>query len=94
MEGFLKDGELNPAIVADQAGFFRIFSAWILDESLPWTTGESPTLAMLFKYLKVKFSLPCDTTVRNYLAIIFAELHGMVVHEFAVSVLFKPTRTY
>ena len=85
MEAYLKEGELNPAIVMMYKGFLRIFLAWILDESLPWTTGEAPTLQMLFKYLKVNYELPSDTTVRNQLAHIFNELHGKVVHEFAVN---------
>ncbi|KAF8806991.1 hypothetical protein BYT27DRAFT_6615777 [Phlegmacium glaucopus] len=79
MEAYLKEGELNPAVVATYKGFLCIFSAWIFDESLPWTTGEAPTLQMLFKYLKVTYQLPSDTTVRNQLAHIFEELHGKVV---------------
>jgi len=79
MREYLRDGELNPAVTAIQTGFYRLFAAWILDESLPWTTGEAPTLQILFKYLKVNFVLPTDTTVRNHLAKIFAKLHGKVV---------------
>ncbi|KAI0363188.1 hypothetical protein BV20DRAFT_921329, partial [Pilatotrama ljubarskyi] len=67
-------------------GFYRVFAAWILDDNLPFTMGESPSLARLFQYLKVKFILPSDTTVRNVLAQIFAEMHGKVVHELAVRV--------
>jgi hypothetical protein len=85
MEAYLKEGELYPEVVATYKGFLRIFSAWIIDESLPWTAGEAPTLQMLFKYLKVTYQLPSDTTVRNQLAHIFEELHGKVVREFAVS---------
>ena len=85
MASYLKEGALNPAVVADQKGFYRMFAAWILDESLPWTTGEAPTLALLFRYLKVNFTLPTDTTVRNYLGRIFIELHAKVVKEFSVS---------
>ena len=84
MEAYLREGELNPQIVPTKAGFLRIFSAWILDEDLPWTTGQAPTLQMLFKYLKVHYTLPSDTTVRNQLAKIFTELHGKVVREFTV----------
>ncbi|KAA1473689.1 hypothetical protein DENSPDRAFT_851780 [Dentipellis sp. KUC8613] len=83
MESFLKEGELNPAVMPTYRGFLRLFSAWILDDSLPWTTGESPSLGLLFKYLRINFALPSDTTVRNQLARIFAELHGKVVREFA-----------
>ena len=84
MEAYLKEGELNPEVVTTYKGFLRIFSAWIFDESLPWTTGEAPTLQMLFKYLKVTYKLPSDTMVRNQLVHIFEELHGKVVREFSV----------
>ena len=87
MEAFLKEGELNPEIIATYLGFLRIFAAWIIDESLPWTTGEAPTLQMLFKYLKITYQLPSDTTVRNQLVHIFQELHGKVVREFTVRAL-------
>jgi hypothetical protein len=85
MEAYLKEGKLNPSITTTYKGFLRIFSAWILDESLPWTAGKAPTLWMLLKYLKVNYPLPSDTTIRNQLVHIFGELHGKVVHEFAVS---------
>ncbi|KAJ7572408.1 hypothetical protein C8J56DRAFT_709855, partial [Mycena floridula] len=62
MASYLKDGELNPQIIATQQGFLRSVAAWILDESLPWTAGEAPTLKMLFKYLKINFQLPSDST--------------------------------
>ena len=81
MEAFLKEGELNPEIITTYSGFLRIFAAWIIDESLPWTTGEAPTLQMLFKYLKITYQLPSDTTVHNQLFQNFQELHGKVVHE-------------
>lgn len=85
MADWLKGGELDPEVAVTQKGFLRIFSAWILDESLPWTTGEAPTLRLLFQYMRVSFQLPSDTTVRNQLAKIFAELHGKVVRKFSVS---------
>ncbi|KAF7794639.1 hypothetical protein EIP86_005776 [Pleurotus ostreatoroseus] len=81
MAAFLKEGELNPRMVPTYKGFLRLFSAWILDEDLPFTTGEAPSLRNLFKYLHVNFALPSDTTVRNTLAHIFTELHGKVVRE-------------
>jgi hypothetical protein len=92
MEAYLKEGELNPEIVATYKGFLRIFAAWIFDESLPWTTGEAPTLQMLFKYLKVTYPLPSNTTVRNQLVHIFAELYGKVVREFSVRTFSKCAR--
>ena len=84
MTAYLKDGELNPQTLPTKAGFLHIFSAWILDESLLWTTGKAPTLQMLFKYLKIHYELPSDMTVQNQLAHIFKELHATVVKEFAV----------
>ncbi|THU83217.1 hypothetical protein K435DRAFT_620156, partial [Dendrothele bispora CBS 962.96] len=60
-------------------GFLHLFTSWILDEDLPWTTGKSPSLALLFKYLKANMVLLSDTTVHNQLAKIFAELHGKSV---------------
>ena len=85
MRAYLKDGELNPAVNPTQMGFYHLFTAWILDESLPWTTGEALSLKLLFQYLKVEFTLLTDTTVCNQLGRIFAELHGKVMHDFTVS---------
>lgn len=51
MAAYLKAGELNPDLIPTQKGFLRLFSVWILDESFPWTSGEAPSLALLFKYL-------------------------------------------
>jgi hypothetical protein len=48
MEAYLKEGELNLEVVVTYKGFLRIFSAWIIDESLPWTARDAPTLQMLF----------------------------------------------
>lgn len=84
MSKFLLEGKLNPAIAPTQTGFCRIFAAWILDDDLPWTTGESPMLANLFKYLKVNYMLPSDTAVWNELCKVFAELHEKIVEELSV----------
>ncbi|TFY70017.1 hypothetical protein EVJ58_g118 [Rhodofomes roseus] len=51
-----------------------------------WTMELRPEglrLRELFKYLKINYVLPSDTTVRNTLAHIFAELHSAVVKELA-----------
>lgn len=85
MEGYLLEGKLNPKIESTRKGFLQIFSAWLLEDDLPWTTGESPGLKRLFEYLHVRFSLPSDTTVRNTLAQIFITLHETIVEELAVS---------
>ena len=87
MEAFLKEGELNPEVIATYSGLLCIFAAWIVDKSLLWMTGEAPTLQMLFKYLKITYQLPSDTTVCNQLAHIFEELHGKVVCKFSASVV-------
>ncbi|KAJ3723882.1 hypothetical protein C8R42DRAFT_559655, partial [Lentinula raphanica] len=48
-------------------GFYQMFSAWVFEEGLPFTTGESPALRRLFEYLHVAFTPPTDTTVRRTL---------------------------
>ena len=85
MEAYVRDGFLNPALEPTQKGFYRVFAAWILEDDLPFNQGESWSLKNLFQYLKVNFLLPTDTTVRNVLTQIFADLHATVVREFSVS---------
>ncbi|KAF6762923.1 hypothetical protein DFP72DRAFT_747468, partial [Ephemerocybe angulata] len=63
MAEFLKKGELNPAVNPTWKGFLKLFALWILDDDLPWTTGESPMLRDLFKYLHINHKLPSDTTL-------------------------------
>jgi hypothetical protein len=41
-------------------------------------------LQNLFRYVKVKYGLPTDTTIRNQLAKIFIELFEEVIKEFSV----------
>ena len=84
MDKFLLEGKLNPALTPTQTGFCCIFAAWILDDDLPWTMGESPMLASLFKYLKIKILLPSNTAVCNELAKLFAKMHGKVMQELSV----------
>lgn len=81
MEEFLKEGALNPALDPTQKGFYKVFAAWILEDDLPFTTGETSGIKRLFKYMQSRFSLPSDTTVRNELARIFSHLHGTVKNE-------------
>jgi hypothetical protein len=66
-------------------GFLKHFAAWLIEEDLPFTMGESYGIKQLFKYLDVTFQLPSDATVRNALAKIYIELYGKVVHELSVS---------
>ena len=65
MVSFLKEGELNPKVIATYKGFLSIFSACLIDKSLPWSTGEVLTLQMLFRYFKIMYQLPSDTIVCN-----------------------------
>ncbi|KAH9833981.1 uncharacterized protein C8Q71DRAFT_711760, partial [Rhodofomes roseus] len=83
MEGYLKEGKLNPKVEPTQRGFLQVFAAWIVEDDLPFTTGESPGLARVFRYMQSKFLLPTDTTVRNTIATIFAKMHAELVKELA-----------
>jgi hypothetical protein len=85
MESFLREGQLNPKVYPTKKGFLKHFSAWLIKEDLPFTTGEAPGIHRLFKYLDITYQLPSDTTVRNVLAKIYIELHGEVVRELSVS---------
>lgn len=93
MEEYLKNGALNPALEPTQIGFQRLFAAWLFEDDLPFTTGESPGLARLFKYLKVNVLLPSDTTVRNTLGRIFVDLHATLVRELTVCERRRETST-
>ena len=81
---YLKEGLLNPAIELTVAGFNKLFAAWIFEQDLPFTTGEAPSLQNLFRYLKIKYILPSDTTVRNILCKIFTELRAQLVRDLTV----------
>ena len=85
MEDFMLEGKLNPKIKPTCTGFLRIFAAWLLEEDLLFTTGESPGIKWLFEYLQVKYQLPSDTTIHNQLDHIFATLHATFVEELSVS---------
>ena len=80
----LAEGALNPKANPSQAGFNRMFAAWLLSENLSFTLGESNSIKRLFDYINCKFDLPTDTTVRNQIWRIFSELHAAAVREFAV----------
>ena len=85
MESFLEEGKLNPKVYPTKKGFLKHFAAWLIEEDLPFTTGEVPGIHRLFNYLDVTYQLPSDTTVRNVLAKIYIELHGEVVCKLSVS---------
>ena len=89
MAEFLEEGRLNPKKNPTQSGFLKHFAAWILEDDMPFSTGESPGIARLFRYLEIHFQLPTDTAVRNVLARIYSELHATVVKELSVSRIHK-----
>jgi hypothetical protein len=41
MEDFLLEGKLNSAINTTQKNFLKIFTAWIIEDDLAFTTGET-----------------------------------------------------
>ncbi|KAJ7721351.1 hypothetical protein DFH07DRAFT_760491 [Mycena maculata] len=59
MDEFLRDGQLNPAKVRTQRGFLKVFTAWLVEDDLPFTTGETGGIQRL---------------VRNTLARIYTEM--------------------
>ncbi|KAF5332340.1 hypothetical protein D9758_017443 [Tetrapyrgos nigripes] len=87
MEEFLEAGRENPGREPTYQGFLEVFSAWILEDDLAFTTGESSACKRVFDYLKIKFRLPSDTTVRKTLDSIVESLHSTVVRE--ISMIFS-----
>ncbi|KAF7363114.1 Dimer-Tnp-hAT domain-containing protein [Mycena venus] len=83
MENYLREGKLNPALNPTQIGFNRVFTAWIIEDDLAFTTGESPGIQRLFNYISSRFGLPSDTTVRNTLAKLFCEMFETIKSELA-----------
>ncbi|KAK0430962.1 hypothetical protein EV421DRAFT_1720940 [Armillaria borealis] len=94
MERFLKRGAENPTHEPTQEGFYRYFAAWCLEENLAFTLGESAGAQRLFNYIKLKFKLPTDTTVRNKLDKIYDDLHDHVVQEIKFGVHWIPDNAY
>lgn len=87
MQAFVEEGKLNPKIEPTQKGFQKMFTAWCIEDNLPWTTGETDAIARLWKYLKIDFRLPSDTTMRNTVKAIHDALHCKLVEELTVSTL-------
>ncbi|KAF5343504.1 hypothetical protein D9758_015634 [Tetrapyrgos nigripes] len=81
LDGYIKEGVLNPTVEPMRRGFLKVFTAWLIEDDLPFTTGESPALQRVFDYLKIKWKLPSDTTVRKVLDEINEELWGNVIKE-------------
>jgi hypothetical protein len=88
MENYLRVGKLNPALNPTQIGFNRVFAAWIIEDDLAFTTGESSGIQRLFDYMGSRFGLPSDTTVRNTLAKLYCEMFETIKSELAVSIFF------
>ncbi|EED82988.1 eukaryotic translation initiation factor 3 [Postia placenta Mad-698-R] len=93
MDKFLKEGKLHPKTEPTRKGFLTLFAACIIEEDLPWTTGEAPGLHRLFEYLNAKFVLPSDTTVHNQLGRLFADMHGEVVKELTIGLAFEAVKS-
>jgi hypothetical protein len=84
MQEMVRQGLLNPMVPITQNGFNRHFAAWLVEDNLPWTTGESPGLRRVFWYIKCKLELPSDTTVRQHVTLLYVELLRSVVNELTV----------
>lgn len=84
MADFLKEGKLNPEHVPTQKGFLKVFTAWVTEDDLLFTTSESPGLQHVFEHLKIRFTLPTHTTVHNQITHIFGEMHDRVKAEMKV----------
>ncbi|KAJ7314886.1 hypothetical protein DFH08DRAFT_972280 [Mycena albidolilacea] len=69
MADFLVDGN-----------FYKIFAVWIIEDDLAFTTGETPGIEHLFAFLRARFLLPSDTTVRNTLATDNTSANDVLVH--------------
>jgi hypothetical protein len=91
MDGYFANG--TKPIFATKDGFMRHFVAWVIDDDLPWTTGETPSIVRLFLFLEVRWTLPSDTAVCNMVAKIFTELRANLVKELTVSIIYIDTNS-
>jgi hypothetical protein len=71
-------------VVRDQEGFYLSFAAFVVEDDLPWTTGEKPGIKRIFGYLHSPWALPSDTTVRKHVSRLYDSLHAYVVRELTV----------
>ncbi|KAF8600409.1 hypothetical protein BDV93DRAFT_447587, partial [Ceratobasidium sp. AG-I] len=70
-------------------GMIRHFSMWVVEENLPWTTGEAPGLQRLWRYLRIDHPLPTDTTVRKTLRGLYLDMQDtQMVFSFAGTLAF------
>ncbi|KAJ6527789.1 hypothetical protein B0H19DRAFT_540851 [Mycena capillaripes] len=86
MAEFLREGKLNPVINSTQANFPKIFAAWIIEDDLAFTTGETDGIRRLFAFMQSRYILPSDTSVRNALSKIYLDIYHLVKSELAASV--------
>ncbi|KAJ7725138.1 hypothetical protein DFH07DRAFT_694107, partial [Mycena maculata] len=56
--------------------FLKIFAAWIIEDDLPFTTGETPGIR------RFHFYLPSDTSVHNTLAKMYIDILGGQIQDF------------
>lgn len=84
MGEFLQAGKLNPVINSTQSNFLKIFAAWIVEDDLAFTTGETEGIKRLFAFMQSRYLLPSDTTVRNTLTKMYIDMYALVKSELAV----------
>ena len=86
IQGFLEAGKLNLQKNPTQHGFLCLFTAWLIEDDLPFTIGESLALKRLYEYMDSQMVLPSDTAIHNAVAHIMAELYSVIVKELLVSI--------
>ncbi|KAJ6614974.1 hypothetical protein B0H10DRAFT_1712066, partial [Mycena sp. CBHHK59/15] len=57
------------------------FSAWIIEDDLLFSTGETVGINRLFRFMHSRYELPSDTTVRNTLAKMYTEMYDTLKSE-------------
>ncbi|KAJ7451915.1 hypothetical protein FB451DRAFT_949167, partial [Mycena latifolia] len=63
--------------------FLKIFAAWIIEDDLAFSTGETEGIQRLFHFLRTRYLLPSDTTVRNTLAQMYIDMYDLLKAELA-----------
>ncbi|KAJ6631210.1 hypothetical protein B0H10DRAFT_1711661, partial [Mycena sp. CBHHK59/15] len=61
--------------------FLKIFAVWIIEDDLPFTTSETPSIEHLFAFLHTCFLLPSDTTMRKALAEMYIDMYELIKGE-------------
>ncbi|KAJ7019085.1 hypothetical protein C8F04DRAFT_976168, partial [Mycena alexandri] len=83
MGDWLEEGKLNPIINTTQSNFLKVFAAWIIEDDLAFTTGETDGIQRLFTFMQTRYLLPSDTTVRNTLSKMYIDMYNLVKSELA-----------